>query len=677
MADDVQVIFGADISRLIKATEDSKVALESITEGAKLLGEAIGLAFTIEGIASFVEKMGELGLQTERAMITLGGTAEQIGLLGGIAKLTGSSMEGISNSIEKLSLNVQKSTKDAFNPAAQGLKALGLSAKDLIGLAPDQYFEKLSEAVSKFNPSLNLTNAVMAAGGRGVAQLLPMLQLGADGFRRFKEEIDRTGAALTEAQASGFAKTHEGVTLLGMSVQGLENTLFDGLKPAVDGIVGSLRDFVQWVNDSAKAGGTLSGLMDTLSWSAKAVATAFASLLGTVRGLGEAVAAVWHLATGEVEEFEKTAEKSAKNLEKIAAETRDRISEIWTAHVDVHPQHRADAGAVDMGGEDRLAAQMKEIQGEIKLAQEALAQKKVLLDGDLAQFRVTQDQKFALLESATQKEYQVELGLLQKELALGGLKLAQRAEINAKIKELETKHATEMIKLDEQSIAAMTAKWQQALGAIETAFNSQLRGLLAGTTTWAAAFKNILGDLLIKFIEVVEKLGIEWAATQLGMTTATTTGAAARATAEVAGQEASLPARILKFESDLLAAASIGAANAYAALAAFPPAAAAAAAAAFSGIEALGQSGVPKLDTGGYVVRSGLAVIHQGEVVNTAAEVARGTGPHGGGVGGGTLHVEFNHQGNLTVQQVKEHAYTLARHMRDLLNQNPGLRPSY
>lgn len=89
-----------------------------------------------------------------------------------------------------------------------------------------------------------------------------------------------------------------------------------------------------------------------------------------------------------------------------------------------------------------------------------------------------------------------------------------------------------MLRLDEQAIAQQQKMWSSALGSIETAFNSQLRGLLAGTTTWSAAWKKMLGDMIIKFIEMCETLVVKWAAAQLAQTTAATTGAAARAAAE-------------------------------------------------------------------------------------------------------------------------------------------------
>jgi len=152
--------------------------------------------------------MAELGLQTERTMAQLGLSAEKAIELSGAAKLTGMSAEGLTTSIERLSLNIQKSTRDSFNPAAIGLKSLGLSANQLIGLRADQYFEKLADAVSKFNPSLNLTNTLMAVGGRGVAQMLPSLIQGSAHWRELQEQVKQASVGLAAA-IPGMAETHE------------------------------------------------------------------------------------------------------------------------------------------------------------------------------------------------------------------------------------------------------------------------------------------------------------------------------------------------------------------------------------------------------------------------------------------------------------------------------------
>ena len=92
--------------------------------------------------------------------------------------------------------------------------------------------------------------------------------------------------------------------------------------------------------------------------------------------------------------------------------------------------------------------------------------------------------------------------------------------------------------------------FQGMFDALQGAFNSQLRGLLAGTTSIKQAMKSMLGDLLIGFIQYVEKQGFQWLAGQLAMTAASTTGATARATTEAAAMEATLPVRAAKFVSE-------------------------------------------------------------------------------------------------------------------------------
>ena len=180
---------------------------------------------------------------------------------------------------------------------------------------------------------------------------------------------------------------------------------------------------------------------------------------------------------------------------------------------------------------------MREIGAEIKLLHQGLTEQKIVLDAEANQFQITQNQKFAMLEAETQKEYEAELSLLQQEAALGDLSVKQRLNVINQIAALEEKHRIDMIKLDEQAIAQQQQIWTTSLGTIENAFNSQLRGILAGTTSWSQAFKNILGDIIIKFIEMCETMVVKWLAAELAQTTATTSGAAARAAAEQGARE--------------------------------------------------------------------------------------------------------------------------------------------
>jgi len=169
MAENTQEIrFGATTKELTEAVDGVKRQLESLKEFGEGLGDQLKELFAIREIVEFVKSMGELGEQTERVSLQLGISTEAVGELSGLALLTGTNIDSLALSIERMYLNVQRAARDGFNPGAQALKVLGLSAKDLIGLNADKYLEKLTEAASKFAPSLNLTTALMAIGGRGI-----------------------------------------------------------------------------------------------------------------------------------------------------------------------------------------------------------------------------------------------------------------------------------------------------------------------------------------------------------------------------------------------------------------------------------------------------------------------------------------------------------------------------
>src|SRR5215472_1963299 len=138
---------------------------------------------------------------------------------------------------------------------------------------------------------------------------------------------------------------------------------------------------------------------------------------------------------------------------------------------------------------------------EIKLLHQGLVERKIVLQAEAQQFAITQNQKFKLLEDETQREYEAELKLLTKKLELGDLEGKAKQQLLDKIALLQAKHDTDMVRLDAQAVAEQAQEWNKGLSMITSSFNSQLRGLLAGTTTWSQAWKKMLGDMIIKFIE--------------------------------------------------------------------------------------------------------------------------------------------------------------------------------
>ena len=79
-----------------------------------------------------------------------------------------------------------------------------------------------------------------------------------------------------------------------------------------------------------------------------------------------------------------------------------------------------------------LTDPIKDINGQMMIFRLQMAQQRVLLNAEASQYQITQDQKFALLEAETRKEYEAELALLNQKLALGNLDVEQTRKIAEK-----------------------------------------------------------------------------------------------------------------------------------------------------------------------------------------------------------------------------------------------------
>jgi hypothetical protein len=180
---------------------------------------------------------------------------------------------------------------------------------------------------------------------------------------------------------------------------------------------------------------------------------------------------------------------------------------------------------------------------ELKILADALKQKLALYAEEARFYEISQQQKLALSQQALDEEYAGELAALQRRAALGEQSLAADQHVNDMIIEATRRRDDEATALTRSALQDQERDYQSFANSIMGAFNSQLRGLLSGTENWHAAFKKVLEDLLIKFIEWCETMVVHYALAEAMKTAATTAGVAARTGAEDAGAAASMGAQ--------------------------------------------------------------------------------------------------------------------------------------
>ena len=283
---------------------------------------------------------------------------------------------------------------------------------------------------------------------------------------------------------------------------------------------------------------------------------------------------------------------------------------------------------------------------ELKIQADATKQKLALYSEEARFFQITLQQKLSLSQQALDAEYAAELAALQKQEAFSDQSLAAKQRVDDMLIDATRRRDDQMAELNRSALQQQERDYQAFGNSITQAFNSQLRGLLAGTTTWHTAFKNVLGDLLIKFIEWCETTAEHYVLAEAMKTAATTSGVAARTSVEQGGAAASLGAQGAAMVRSILSSAAETFAGVFGFLAplmgplAIGPAAAAQATVA-------GMAGaVASADIGMWQVpRDQLALIHQNELIMPAGpagalrEMLINTSNGGGARGDGSVAI--------------------------------------
>jgi hypothetical protein len=262
----------------------------------------------------------------------------------------------------------------------------------------------------------------------------------------------------------------------------------------------------------------------------------------------------------------------------------------------------------------------------------------MIYDQEASAHKITQQEKALATEAALEQEYQAEMMAESQKLVLWARGSKQYEDTLKEMAKLTQTYQKQMVQTVEQSQKEMQATVTQYMQAFTGAFNSQLRGLIAGTTSWAQAAKNIGADLFMKLIELGENWVVSHASQMIADATTQKTQAAANVLSSATADAAAATSKV-----------TIDAGVAYAGVFAnmaplLGPAAAGPAGEAYAQVLAIG---LPKLDVGAWEIPSVMpALLHPGEMVVPAgpAQAFRSavSGGSGAGAGGGSVQLVFS-----------------------------------
>ena len=530
MSDDtVQIQFSAQIAGAIAAINEIKEGIAGIADpiagviGAfQSLGEAAIGAFAVEQVANYIDRITDLGEQAVRAGELTGLTAEQFQTLGFAMKMTGGNAESVDMMMMRLERNIENARSGA-GPAYDAFQKLGLSLEDLKNKSPYALIEQMADGFRQLKDPVEASAIAMAAGGRGFGQMLAALKDGSAGLEEFRQKLESTNSMLNDAQAESFAKMHQSMTELGQATQGLGVQLVRVLQPDIEIIVGGLKDLIEGLSGALKAIADFAHVLEgVLDQALAATIDDFLRLGITIKGEFKAAMDYAH---GNFSQAKTDLDEMDKALIKEQDDYLALSKKIWDAVAAANAWGEAGKKAAATGGGGTLGAPtapdnslaLDNIKTEEQIAKAHLATKIALLQQEAAYHNITKQQEIEQEKQAVDAEFAIDQKALEEKLALYKEGTADYDQTLNQMDVLDAQHTAKIAQLDvkmaqanQQSSQQTYKAWMMALQPIESAFDTMLTGVLQGTQTLSQAMAKAFDNMAVSIIESIAKVIAEW-----------------------------------------------------------------------------------------------------------------------------------------------------------------------
>ncbi|MCE8455439.1 phage tail tape measure protein [Rhodovulum sulfidophilum] len=198
---------------------------------------AIGAAVAAAARSSFemVDAQAKLAQSLETS-------TRSVQLLGRAADLSGVPMSQLQQAALALNKRLSEASSGA-GPAVKALRALGLEARDLLGLDLDQRFDRINGAIAGLeDPAKKAAVAAALYGDRAYAAIT---RLDSATLSQAARDVDQFGVALSELQADNIEAANDAMSTLGVVMRGVGNQVAASMAPAITALATGFTDLLR------------------------------------------------------------------------------------------------------------------------------------------------------------------------------------------------------------------------------------------------------------------------------------------------------------------------------------------------------------------------------------------------------------------------------------------------
>lgn len=262
------------------------------------LGVTAASGAVLAPLAAAVTSFSSRGDAIAKAAKRIGISASALSQLGFAAEQSGSSVEALEAGLLRFSRLLGEAAR-GNQTAQRSFAAIGLSFEKLLGLSVEDRFAAVAEALRRISDSAIRTSAVFRIFGRGGAALIPLLNEGATGIARLREEADRLGLTIDSTDAAGAEELNDAMNRVRRTLRAVTMQVGAALAPTVttlaNRVAGVVSNVVAWakknrelIASTAKMVALVAGFGGSLVVTGVAIQT-FAFALGGLASLVSAV----------------------------------------------------------------------------------------------------------------------------------------------------------------------------------------------------------------------------------------------------------------------------------------------------------------------------------------------------------------------------------------------------
>lgn len=205
--------------------------IEAALAGAANGFKTLAAGATAVKLASFVRQSYAAGSELQNLADKAGASGGALSELKGAAELADVPFASLSSSLLKLNqrLGDAKNSKEA----ARAFTSLGLSVETLRGLKADEAFSAVADKIAGLRDEEARAAAANDVFGKSYTDILPLLNRGAGGIQRLREEYKLLGGALSDEDVQRLADTDNALKALKLSADAAASSIGAKLAPAL------------------------------------------------------------------------------------------------------------------------------------------------------------------------------------------------------------------------------------------------------------------------------------------------------------------------------------------------------------------------------------------------------------------------------------------------------------